>query len=458
MLLLRALLIGLVGAWLAVMIWGGVSGDTGLLTIHASISPSISGKTVLRFTPLGSVSAQTHHSPLQLNLSIEQIHIEQTARWLEQHKSPQQTADLVENSMIRLAVRLAYLTIIVAAVGALVACVLFRVGAKRTLAGTLVGVLGVAVPLVLAVLTYNTAGFQNATYDGEMARAPQMLDVAQQAWQRNSGIVRDIPRIASRTATLCQQLERTGYRHFTTAQPYYTVLLISDLHNNPVAIQFALDVAQTYGAKAVLVAGDFTDLGHPLEAQLLAGLKKFHCPLVGVTGNHDSRATVAALKTIPGLTLLDDGQTVKTGDLSITGFGDPAAKRGYTGSVNTSPRQLNQLSRQISRCLAHGGSPDILMVHNNDVGREAAGRVPLILDGHLHNSYVTTRRGSIIVNPGTTGAAGIRYFSAREQPCYSAAVLHFTTGSRPRLKMVDTIKMQMPSGDFSITRESMTGR
>ncbi len=307
--------------------------------------------------------------------------------------------------------------------------------------------------MALAAATYNPSAFESPDFEGEMSRAPEVLDIAERAWQSNAGLIRDIPRIAGRTVTLYQRL---ASRHLAGSQQCYTVLAISDLHNNPIAARFALDVAQTYDPKLVLIAGDFTDLGHPLEAELLAGLREFQIPMVAVTGNHDSRSTVRALRSVPHLVVLDNGQTVTKAGLSIMGFGDPASRRELTGSVNATPRQLRALSNRIASRLSHSRRPAILLVHNDRVGARAAGRAPVIVDGHSHTASVGLRSGSVIINPGTAGAAGVRYFSSEVKPACTCAVLRFTTGSRPRLKSVDSIRLEIPSGDFAVSRRSIT--
>jgi Icc-related predicted phosphoesterase len=308
-------------------------------------------------------------------------------------------------------------------------------------------------PLALAACTYNPSAFENPRFEGEMSRAPEVLDIAEQAWQSNAGLIRDIPRIASRTVTLYQRLAN---RRLVGSQQCYTVLAISDLHNNPIAARFALDVAQTYDAKLVVIAGDFTDLGHPLEAELLAGLRRFQIPMVAVSGNHDSRSTVRALSSVPHLVMLGNGQTVTKAGLSIMGFGDPASRREAGGSVKATTSQLRSLSSRIASRLGGFRRPAILLVHNDRVGARAAGRAPIIVDGHSHTASVGARNGSVVINPGTTGAAGVRYFSAKLKPSCTCAVLRFTTGSRPKLKSVDSIRLEMPSGDFSVSRRSVT--
>lgn len=452
---LRTAILGIAGAWLAVILWHGVSSNLGIVDIHASVHPAISGKTVLHIPPLGSASATTHIGPTRIDLSIDQVHIQQTAEWLKQNKSPQDTADLVGNGIEKVALELARMAVVIAALGALFVCIIFRIGLKHTILGCIIGTLGVAIPLALTAYTYNTSAFEHASFSGEMARGPVFFNMAQQAWENNSGIVRDIPRIADRTVNLCQQLQNTEYNRLKDSRNYSHVLLISDLHNNPIAIKYALDIAQTYNVKLVLITGDFTDLGHPLEAELLAGLEKFDVPVVAVAGNHDSRATVRVLNAIPGVTMLDNGAAVRKAELSIMGFSDPASRRANIGSADTTSREIRAQSRYIVRRMSRSRMPDILMVHNNLIGRNAAGRAPVIVDGHLHDAYITNYRGSIIINPGTTGAAGIRYFSDRKAPAYTAAVLHFTPGSHTRIKSVDSIRMELPSGDFTVIRKSV---
>jgi len=454
--LIAALLAGIVGAWIAVVIWGGTSGDLGMITVHASIRPSLSGQTVMIVPPLGSVSAKTHTAPLSIDLRFDQMSIEGAAQWVKHHKSPQAAADGVEKGIKQVAYRLAWLAIAVATLGALCASALIRPGWKKIIAGTMVGVLGVAIPMAFTILTYNKSAFQNAEFAGEMARAPHLLDAAEKAWRNNSALIQDIPRIADRTAALYQRLENQSQNPMGGAQHYYHVLLISDLHNNPLGVRYALDLAKSYNVRLVLIAGDMTDLGHPLEASLLAGLKQFRAPVVAVAGNHDSRATIRALQAIHGLTILDNGQIADKNNFRIMGFGDPASKRADTGSVNTTSGQLRSLTNRIRRRLSHGQPPDILMVHNDRVGRDLAGKAPVIAIGHSHEAAIINRNGSIIVNPGTTGAAGLRYFSAKQSPACSAAVLQFIMSPKPRLRSVGTVKTELSSGDFSVTRKSVS--
>ena len=446
------MLIGIIGAWLAVAIWGGVNGNIGIVTVRASLRPAIIGGTVLRIPPLGAVSARTHLGPTRIELTIDQVHIKETADWLKLRKSPKQTAAIVENGIKKTAITLAWMSVVIAAVGALAACVLLKMGGKRTAQGLIAGVLGVAIPLTLAAVTYKPAAFDRPSFEGEMARAPMMLDAVQQAWQSNAQVIQCLPRIANRTSALCKRLGQGAI----CAQPrQYRVLVISDLHNNPIGAHLALDLAETYKVDLVLVDGDFTDLGHPLEAELLTTLKRISVPIVAITGNHDSRATVTALKSVRNMTILHKGECVRECGLSIMGFDDPVSRRANMGGVNDSQRQLGALRSRISRAVGRY-QPDVLMIHNDSVAKAVAGTVPVIVDGHSHKAEISYRGRSIVINPGTTGAAGLRFFSDQAKPAYTGSILSFAADGSRKLDAVDSVRLEMPSGDYSVTRKSIS--
>jgi hypothetical protein len=99
--------------------------------------------------------------------------------------------------------------------------------------------------------------------------------------------------------------------------------------------------------------------------------------------------------------------------------------------------------------------PDVLLLHNHRVAEPLAGTVPVILYGHDHRARVTREAGSVLVDAGTSGAAGVRYFTVADPPAYTAALLTFSPGSPPRLTAVDLIEVREPAGGFSIQHYEM---
>ncbi len=448
-----AVLVGSAGAWLAVAMWGGTSGDFGLISVRASLRPSPAGATVVEIPPFGSISARTHDSPIRLNLQVEQVHISETIRWLRDQRTREEITAVVQGQMRELGRRLAAVTFWLALAGALAASLLLVRGWRYKPVGALAGVLAVAVPLALAVHSYNVEAFRSPRYEGEISRAPYLLDTAQQVWKRYSTAVDLLPRVTERVAGLYKELERGALPQPQDERRYTQALLISDLHNNPVAMRFALSLSRSYHADMVLVTGDISDFGSPLEAETLTAWREFRPPIVAITGNHDSPEIVQALASIPRAKVLENGDVVKRGGISIMGFGDPAAARGGLGAAKYKPGEIDGLARSIRARLAETDPPDVLMVHNFRAASALAGRAPLILTGHSHSPGIRHVKGSVIINPGTTGAAGVRYLSEPKQPAYTAAVLHFAPGEpKPELRMVDIITMRQPSGDFAISR------
>lgn len=447
------MLVGLAGAWLGVVAWDGVRGDLDLVTVQASFKPALAGGTEVDLPPFGSLFALTHQGPLRLRLQVDQLHVEETIEWLKQRKTPEEAVAHLHEEIRHVSGKLVKGTVLVALIGAAAATMLLGSGWRYTLVGVVAGVLGVAVPLGIAVHTYDTAAFSSPRYEGELSRAPRLLDAIHQGY---TNAVERLPVITDQVVELYQQLETNGAGAAVDRKAKLRVLLISDLHNNPLGLNFALDLARSYRVRMVLVCGDVTDFGHSLEGELLTGWERFSVPVAMVTGNHDSRSVADALSAISGVTVLDNGEAVETAGLRVAGYGDPAARRPGPGSVNASAKDLDNLAQRMTRDLAKRDTPDVLMVHNFRVARNLVGRTPLIVTGHSHSALVEERKGTVIVNPGTTGAAGVRYFTSKQSPPYTAAVLHFARdGAKPRLSMVDLVELQQPSGDFVISRRSI---
>lgn len=449
---MQVVLVGLAGAWLGIVAWDGVRADLKAVTVCARFTPKLAGGTQVALPPFGSIFARTHRGPLRLNLRVDQLHVVDTIEWLQQRRTPEEAGSQFEKEIRGVSQRLIKGTVLVAFVGALVASVVLRLGWRYTLVGLVVGCLGVAVPLGLAVRTYDKSAFSSPRFTGELSRAPFLLTAVQQGYE---DAVDKLPVITRQVVDLYRQLEANGAVPGNGTSGNLRALLISDLHNNPLGLRFALDLARSYRVRLILVAGDITDFGHPLESELLSNWTKFTAPVLVVTGNHDSQSIAETLSEVPGVTVLDHGEQVTVAGLTVAGYGDPAARRLNTGNVNASAEDLRDMVQRIKRRMQGENTPDVLMVHNFRVASDVAGVVPVIVTGHSHSASVEQKNGTTLVNAGTTGAQGLRYFTSKNGSSYSAAVLHFSTeGARPRLTTVDLVELRQPSGDFVISRKN----
>ncbi|HNX92364.1 MAG TPA: hypothetical protein PKI17_02475, partial [Syntrophomonas sp.] len=71
--------------------------------------------------------------------------------------------------------------------------------------------------------------------------------------------------------------------------------------------------------------------------------------------------------------------------------------------------------------------------------------------GHDHQLQVKQRGGSVLINPGTTGAAGLRGLYSEEGKAYSAVVAYLLPGSG--LIAMDLIDYEPASNQFSLHRK-----
>jgi hypothetical protein len=77
------------------------------------------------------------------------------------------------------------------------------------------------------------------------------------------------------------------------------------------------------------------------------------------------------------------------------------------------------------------------------------------LNGHTHKLNLFQRDGSIVINAGTTGAAGIRGFQTNSDIPYSAVLLYFKkpgNNQKTGLMAADVIKISNLKTGFQVER------
>ncbi len=94
--------------------------------------------------------------------------------------------------------------------------------------------------------------------------------------------------------------------------------------------------------------------------------------------------------------------------------------------------------------------PDVLAVHDPRLAEDSAGKVPLVVAGHVHRRTSETRDGTLILTVGSTGSTGLGTFTVESEQAYEAEVLHFRDG---RLDVVDYVTVRGISGAFSVERQ-----
>jgi len=178
----------------------------------------------------------------------------------------------------------------------------------------------------------------------------------------------------------------------------------------------AKELADRFGARVALNAGDLTDRGTEAEAELFARFGAIAPRQIIVGGNHEDRATLDRVRKMSGVTLLERDGTDLAGveGIDILGDTDPNAYGIASDPVNDLadteiPIRCEELRDRLLETDAM-----ILMVHDRRQGRCAAdaaralGRPLIFVRGHDHKPLLALDGSVLEVSVGTSGANGIK--------------------------------------------------
>ena len=423
-----------------------------------SVAPATSALTVVELPPFGSVEAVTHRGPVRLNVRVEEIDVAGTERLVSggalstsRTLGPDYVADLPLTGFIALLWRVVGGGALAAALTGLLLGLALR---RSRVVVALAIALAVAVPAAavgVAYATWDASGFSEPTLRGSLVYAPQLIDVFSTRVARIRRLRDQAGKVASELAAYYaddRALASGGALPGT-----FRVLHITDLHLDPVGAALARSVARSYEASVVIETGDLPSMGAPIETSVFASLVDTSVPLVYVPGNHDSPASVDALRRL-GVMVLTSG-TIKVRGLRIFGVSDPVS-RGF--GIEPDAVAVAEAARvsfaQFTESLASGeATPDLVAVHSPLMEAPFIGVVPLILSGHTHFARFSVVRGTVLLNSGTLG--GMPYdpeASGRTVRPYSASVLYFTVQEPRRLIAIDRIDV-FPDRSTTVSRQ-----
>ena len=324
--------------------------------------------------------------------------------------------------------------------------------ARRALAGALIGLVTVAVPGLVVVKTYDLKAWRQPKYTGMLATAPWLLGTLEEKLNDLDAFRAEIRNLARNLHEFYSKVD--GWQPVKLGNGTVKVLHVGDVHNNPAALDLIAQVVRDFRVDLIVDTGDLTDLGTPIEATLVSRVGSLGVPYVFVPGNHDSSSVQSELRSRPNVKIVDDG-VVEIEGLRILGAAEPAAYQ-FTAEPVTG-RRLAEFSRRVAaRYNALAAPPQIVAVHSIEQAKALIGDAPLILTGHTHQSSLTRKKGTVIDDVGTTGAAGMRNFKVKEGPPYSLKVLYFSERSK-KLLAVDSLTLSAASRDFALERRLIAG-
>ncbi len=418
--------------------------------VRLSVAIFDGGYTQLEIPPLGKVRARTHLPPLLLKTTLTNINLKQLDEVIAKSRDASYLAALQAAAQRKARVFLSRLLILAFLGGTAGPYFFGERNRKKLLAAGLTGALLLSILLACAYLTYSPAAFLNPEFEGILEAAPWMFGLVEEAVFHVSSLGEQLELVAESINNLflvVDRLEALG-----TAEGDLKVAHISDLHNNPAGMDFVRQVIHAFNVSLVIDTGDITDFGTEIEAGLAAPIAEFGIPYIFIPGNHDTPDVIARLNSVPNVFVLEEG-TVEIGGLRIAGIADPSA--AGPSMVVAPETVLDEYALRLIKVVA-AEEKDVHMAcaHHPRIAEKSLGLVPVVLTGHTHQFSLTERDNSVLINAGTTGAAGIRGLQTGKETPYTLALLHFGRKEENSfyLKAVDIIHVYQQQSGFSLER------
>ena len=431
-----AVLLGLLGGWLGLLLGGTVHHEVGPLTTSMRVLPSWGGGTSVVVAPLGELQLDTHGGPLGLRATLEGFDVEEARALVAQ---PELVADLKPRAVADLAweVKMAALRAVVAAVlGALALSAL----ASRRVVSTLVGggtaLVAVACSLAVGLATWNPAAIAEPRYTGLLGSAPSVVGSAET-------IVTDFSRYGDQLAQIVRNV--SGLYAATSTLPLLPagddvvkVLHVSDLHLAPQAWDLIRTVATQYDVDVIVDSGDITDHGSAAENRYVEEIRHLDAPYLWVRGNHDSAKTEHAMRRLDNVTVLD-GRPHRVAGLTFLGAGDPTFTPDKARTEG--PGLVTEAADRLAATARDHGEIDVLVFHDPTDSATFDGAARTALFGHLHYRKVTQgEEGTWMMVQGSTGGSGLRALEPTEPAAIMLSVLYLDRSTH-ELRAYDDIRL-----------------
>lgn len=405
------------------------------------------GETVVELPPLGRLTVGTPGAPVRLRASVDELDLAKTQA-LALSPDPRARLDEVgRDELASLLQRMALQALVFGAVaGAAAAALLPGRQWSHALLGAGGAVVAIAAIGAMTWVRFDEDAFGSPRFEGALERAPSIIDAARRHVDDLQGVEDRVRTLGDQLADLYAASAALDVGAGVTGET--RILHVSDLHSNPLGLEFVERIAESFEVDAVLDTGDLTSFGYPVESRIAELVADVPAPYYFVAGNHDSEVNRDAIAGFPNVRILDR-RVEEVAGVRILGVPDPT----FTATNETSTEEANERKEQAAvavRSLARVHGPDLLAVHDARQAAEAFGHVPVVVAGHAHERRTRSRDGTTVYTVGSTGAGGIGTFIVEGNETYEAQVLHFRDGE---LVAVDYLTMRGVSGDLSIERD-----
>lgn len=447
---LLTITVAILGSLLLINILSPANFSYGPFLIQLSTKWFSENLTQLNFPPVGKVNFVTHYLPVKLRLTLLSIDLQALETWLDEIENREKVKeDLFARAKTWLQVfilRVVGLSVL----GGSLALLIWKRQVSWMSKGGIIGFLFAVLIIATVYITFNPSAFQDPQYVGMLEAAPWIVGLIENGLENLERLGEELKLVAGNLDLL---FNRVGnIEAWRVIKDELVILHISDIHNNLVALNFIQEIIRRFPVDLIIDTGDISDYGTALEVELTQKISEWDLPYIFVPGNHDSPAVINKLQEFSNVIVIRGG-TVNIKGLVITGIMDPAALSRDIAPVLDQTVQEYQ-EKLVTLVEDLGCRPDIVAVHNLLIARDLIGRVPVILHGHDHALRMEEVRGTVIVDAGTSGAAGIRGFTAKEGIPYGLALLRLGIDEKGKrkLKVVDLIKVYSREKGFIVER------
>jgi predicted MPP superfamily phosphohydrolase len=437
---LGLLAVATVGMILGVLVAGRVSADIGPFHAQFAITPALGGGTDVAIPPLGSLHLATHSGPAHLSIHLTALDQQRTRALVTNPDALAQASGGAVEDVRNGLIRLVFQVVAVSLLGAMVLAALLYRSIRRVAAAGGLALAVLAGTAVVSLATVRPTAIEEPRYEGLLVNAPAVIGDARQIAGRYTAYRAELQRLVGNVGKLYGTV---------SALPVYEpdsstirVLHISDMHLSPAGWSVVQTVVHQFNINLIIDTGDITDWGSEPEDSYVKSIADLKVPYVYVRGNHDSTRTQAAVARQPNAKVLDGGAVTING-LTIAGIGDPEFTPDKSGPANAPGNsqdkgvqaQLNSGQLLANSILEMRHTPDIALVHDPIAAAPLAGRVPVVLSGHLHQRGVRRLPNpqgtapdaprTLLMVEGSTGGAGLRGLEGKEPTPLALSVLYF---------------------------------
>ncbi len=421
------------------------------ISVKAYVKPSLDGHSYLKLPPLGDLSADTHHGPVDFFIELTGIHPDIIEKSFSLATSQEDLMGNVQSEINKhLLLFLLKQVLVGTAVAALIYAIVFRPPWKKFLVVSFISFGLLSSAFGYSAATYSMESFKQPRYRGAIAAGPEVLLLADKIYDKFQNFKDKTDEVAGSINTLFSNIDGLDMLAAPEDEKI-KILIVSDISNNPVGMDLTETLVKNFKTDMVIDAGDLTDFGSALEAQAFNKIGDLGIPYLFVPGNHDSPEVTAFLQKLPNVRILE-GSVVKTKGLSILGSPDPWS-HGFAVQGTSEEENQEALTKQMEDLrakLEQDKETDIAVIHNPAMVDSIKGLAPVVIAGHTHKLSIKKDGNTLFLNPGTTGASGFRGLQAEEMS-YSALILHLDPEDKSQA-VVDIIQYDPLSSSITAQR------